>query len=126
MSWESALIRYVSHFNFTYRQALVIRRASFRNVPYLLTLCCSHVQVPLDKLHYLTRIHYLAPSDGGVWGEHEIDYIVFAQLPVSLDLNLNEVQTAKYITQSELKQMFKTAGMYFLLHFRGFIFPASP
>lgn len=27
---------------------------------------------------YLTRIHYKAQSDG-VWGEHEIDYILFVQ-----------------------------------------------
>jgi isopentenyl-diphosphate delta-isomerase len=27
-------------------------------------------QVPLDKFKFLTRIHYLAPSDGK-WGEHE-------------------------------------------------------
>ena len=27
-------------------------------------------QVPLDKFHFLTRIHYKAPSDGK-WGEHE-------------------------------------------------------
>jgi isopentenyl-diphosphate delta-isomerase len=27
-------------------------------------------QVPLEKFHFLTRIHYKAPSDGK-WGEHE-------------------------------------------------------
>lgn len=27
-------------------------------------------QVPPDNFQYLTRIHYLAPSDG-LWGEHE-------------------------------------------------------
>lgn len=27
-------------------------------------------QVPLDDFKYLTRIHYVAPSDG-LWGEHE-------------------------------------------------------
>ena len=27
-------------------------------------------QTPIDKMQYLTRIHYLAPSDG-LWGEHE-------------------------------------------------------
>lgn len=30
-------------------------------------------QVPLDQFQYLTRIHYLAPSDG-MWGEHESRY----------------------------------------------------
>ncbi len=27
-------------------------------------------QTPIDKMQYLTRIHYLSPSDG-LWGEHE-------------------------------------------------------
>ena len=27
-------------------------------------------QTPVEKFQYLTRIHYLAPSDG-LWGEHE-------------------------------------------------------
>lgn len=27
-------------------------------------------ELPLDKFHFLTRIHYKAASDG-VWGEHE-------------------------------------------------------
>jgi isopentenyl-diphosphate delta-isomerase len=27
-------------------------------------------QVPIEKFHFLTRIHYKAPSDGK-WGEHE-------------------------------------------------------
>lgn len=35
-------------------------------------------QVTPDEMTYLTRIHYKAQSDG-VWGEHEIDYILFMQ-----------------------------------------------
>lgn len=35
-------------------------------------------QVTPDEMTYLTRIHYKAQSDG-VWGEHEIDYILFVQ-----------------------------------------------
>lgn len=30
-------------------------------------------QVPLDMFHFLTRIHYVAPSDGK-WGEHESEF----------------------------------------------------
>lgn len=35
-------------------------------------------QVKPEEMTYLTRIHYKAQSDG-VWGEHEIDYILFMQ-----------------------------------------------
>lgn len=36
---------------------------------------------------YLTRIHYKAQSDG-VWGEHEIDYILFMQKVALFNLEL--------------------------------------
>ena len=41
-------------------------------------LLCLCVQVTPEEMTYLTRIHYKAQSDG-VWGEHEIDYILFLQ-----------------------------------------------
>ncbi|KAI8067880.1 isopentenyl pyrophosphate isomerase [Gongronella butleri] len=62
-------------------------------------------QVPLDQFNYLTRIHYLAPSDG-LWGEHEIDYIFFIKANVDLNVSPNEVRDVKYVTPEELKAMF--------------------
>lgn len=34
------------------------------------------VQLDVSDFTFITRIHYLAPSDG-VWGEHEVDYILY-------------------------------------------------
>ncbi|KAJ3037965.1 isopentenyl-diphosphate delta-isomerase idi1 [Rhizophlyctis rosea] len=65
-------------------------------------------QVPLDQLEFLTRIHYLAPSDG-LWGEHEVDYIFIFRGEVTTNLNLNEVKSVKYVTKPELQEMFETA-----------------
>ena len=31
-------------------------------------------QIPLEDFRFLSRIHYLAPSDG-TWGEHESEYL---------------------------------------------------
>ncbi|KAI9494396.1 isopentenyl pyrophosphate isomerase [Zychaea mexicana] len=62
-------------------------------------------QVPLDDFKYLTRIHYVAPSDD-VWGEHEIDYIFFIKADVDLDVSPNEVRDTKYVTPDELRAMF--------------------
>ncbi|KAK7078440.1 isopentenyl-diphosphate delta-isomerase idi1 [Halocaridina rubra] len=45
---------------------------------------------------YLTRIHYASPSDG-IWGEHEMDYILVLRGDVSLNPNENEVQDVRYI-----------------------------
>nr|KAJ3418833.1 isopentenyl-diphosphate delta-isomerase idi1 [Polyrhizophydium stewartii] len=44
------------------------RRAAQRKLEHELGIPAH--EVPLEKLNYLTRIHYLAPSDG-LWGEHE-------------------------------------------------------
>ena len=45
-----------------------VRRAAQRKLEHELGI--PNEQVPLDKFQFLTRIHYLAPSDG-MWGEHE-------------------------------------------------------
>lgn len=42
-------------------------------------------QVPIEDFHFLTRIHYKAPSDGK-WGEHE------SMLPAQLFRNDNHEQ----------------------------------
>ncbi|CAO3612816.1 unnamed protein product [Cunninghamella blakesleeana] len=67
-------------------------------------------QVPLDNFNYLTRIHYLAPSDG-LWGEHEIDYIFFIKADVDLNINENEIRDYKYVTPDELRAMFEDTSV---------------
>lgn len=47
---------------------LGVRRAAQRKLFHELGI--PNAQVPLDSFVYITRIHYLAPSDG-MWGEHE-------------------------------------------------------
>ncbi|KAF2140596.1 uncharacterized protein K452DRAFT_288688 [Aplosporella prunicola CBS 121167] len=76
-------------------------------------------EVPPQDFKFLTRIHYLAPSDGK-WGEHEIDYILFIKPKsgVSLDVNPNEVRDTTFVSQQELKDMFKQPGLKFTPWFR--------
>jgi isopentenyl-diphosphate delta-isomerase len=93
-------------------------------------------QVPIDKFEFLTRIHYLAPSDGK-WGEHEgefmretsyiciltcqillVDYILFIQADVDVNPNPNEVQDTKYVTPDELKSMFSDPALKFTPWFK--------
>ncbi len=45
-----------------------VRVAASRKLEHELGIPPS--QTPVDDFQYLTRIHYLAPSDG-IWGEHE-------------------------------------------------------
>ncbi|RUS24004.1 isopentenyl-diphosphate delta-isomerase [Jimgerdemannia flammicorona] len=80
-----------------------VRRAAQRKLEHELGI--NPTQVPLDKFTFLTRIHYLAPHDG-MWGEHEVDYILFMKANVDVTVNQNEVQAVKYVTPEELRKMF--------------------
>ena len=80
------------------------KRAAIRKLNHELGI--QSVQVPFSNFDFLTRIHYLAPSDGK-WGEHEIDYILFIEADVTLDINKNEVQDTRWVSPDELRQMFK-------------------
>lgn len=50
------------------KDQLGVRVAASRKLEHELGIPKS--QTPVDEFQYLTRIHYLAPSDG-MWGEHE-------------------------------------------------------
>ncbi|PWO00701.1 isopentenyl diphosphate isomerase [Tilletiopsis washingtonensis] len=84
------------------QEQIGVRRAAQRKLEHELGIPTS--QVSLDAFQYLTRIHYLAPSDG-MWGEHEIDYILFLTVPVTLAPSENEVCDTKWVTPSELKAL---------------------
>lgn len=89
------------------QDCLGVRRAAQRRLNYELGIPIS--EIPLDKLQFLTRVHYKAPSDKK-WGEHEMDYVLFVQKDVTLNPNLNEVQKLDYVTQSEVRQLLAEEG----------------
>ncbi len=111
-----------------------VRRAAQRKLNHELGI--EAAQVPLNKFDFLTRIHYKALSDGK-WGEHEsecevhrhkslqwlthecsVDYILFIKADVDLDINKNEVQDSRYVTEAELKTMFKDDSLKFTPWFK--------
>jgi isopentenyl-diphosphate delta-isomerase type 1 len=49
-----------------------VRRAAQRKLDHELGIKAA--QVPIDDFRFLTRIHYVSPSDGK-WGEHESQYM---------------------------------------------------
>lgn len=61
----------------------------------------SSIQVRPENFHYLTRIHYIDRGDG-VWGEHEIDYILFLQKDVDLKPNPGEVCEIRWLKRENL------------------------
>ncbi|XP_037550411.1 isopentenyl-diphosphate Delta-isomerase 1 [Nematolebias whitei] len=87
-------------------EALGVRRAAQRRLGAELGIPLE--QVPPAEMTYLTRIHYKAQSDG-VWGEHEIDYILFMQKDVDLSPDPNEIQSHCYVSKEELRAMLEKA-----------------
>ncbi|KAF3935486.1 hypothetical protein ABW19_dt0200091 [Dactylella cylindrospora] len=92
-----------------------VRRAAQRKLDQELGIPAK--QVPIDQFEFLTRIHYKAPSDG-LWGEHEIDYILFIQTKVDVNPNPNEVKDTRYVTADELKIMFQDPELKFTPWFK--------
>lgn len=82
-----------------------IKVAAKRRMNYELGI--KESQLKIDTFKYLTRIHYKAenvPNDG-VFGEHEIDYILFIKGDYDLQPNANEVKAVRYVSMYELKEL---------------------
>ncbi|CAA7265813.1 unnamed protein product [Cyclocybe aegerita] len=105
------------------KDQLGVRVAASRKLEHELGIPQS--QTPIDQFQYLTRIHYLAPSDGR-WGEHEVDYILFLTADVDVTPNRNEIRDHKYVSKEELQAMFedpsKSFTPWFKLIARDFLF----
>ncbi|XP_043471531.1 isopentenyl-diphosphate Delta-isomerase 1 [Leptopilina heterotoma] len=86
--------------------ALGVRKAAQRRLNFELGIPLNEI-LPND-LFYLTRIHYQALGES-CWGEHEIDYILFAQKDkITLDPNPDEISEIRWIPRSEIENFIKT------------------
>lgn len=81
------------------KDALGIRNAAQRRLQ--IELGVPPEQAKPEEMVWLTRIHYMDRGDGK-FGEHEIDYILFLQKDVDLDLNPDEVSEVKYVKRQDL------------------------
>jgi len=79
-----------------------VRRAAQRKLDNELGIDQSNIDP--SAFQYVTRIHYKAPSDG-IWGEHEVDYILFLQQDIDINPNPEEIKATRYVTQAQLKQL---------------------
>jgi isopentenyl-diphosphate delta-isomerase len=69
----------------------------------------------MDQIEFITRVHYKAfnqPFDS-VFGEHEIDYILFIKGD-----NKNEIKSYKYLNEKELVQILKNEEYKFTPWFK--------
>lgn len=92
-----------------------VRHAASRKLEHELGIPRS--QTPVDQFQYLTRIHYLAPSND-TWGEHEVDYILFLTADVTVTPNLNEIREYKWVDKVELQNMFEDSANSFTPWFK--------
>lgn len=83
------------------------KRAVVRKLSHELGVIPGDISV--DDLHYMTRILYRAECDDGIWGEHELDYVFFAQKDIPVEAQPNEVSNVRYVTLPELKELFAQA-----------------
>jgi len=97
------------------KDQLGVRVAASRKLEHELGIPQS--EAPVDEFQYLTRIHYLAPSDG-MWGEHEVDYILFLTANVTVTPNANEIRDYKYVSKEELQDMFQDPANSFTPWFK--------
>ncbi|XP_039269370.2 isopentenyl-diphosphate Delta-isomerase 1-like [Styela clava] len=74
--------------------AMGVKRAAQRKMTQELGI--SAEQFPLKNINYVTRILYKAPCSD-TFGEHEIDYVLFAKGNVDVNINENEVSEVTYV-----------------------------
>ncbi|XP_045111821.1 isopentenyl-diphosphate Delta-isomerase 1-like [Portunus trituberculatus] len=84
--------------------ALGVRNAAQRRLEFELGI--PQEQARPGDFTYLTRIHYASPSDG-MWGEHEMDYILFLQKDVTLNPNANEVEDVQYVKREDFERFLR-------------------
>lgn len=86
-----------------------VKRAALRKLGHELGVAPDALAT--GDLHMLGRFHYRDVMAGGVWGEHEMDYVLVAEVPAGIALapNENEVAATRWVTNEELREMFRAA-----------------
>lgn len=84
-------------------QAIGVRRAVIRRSNYELGIDVDDIKT--DELTFVNRLAYRAESDGGIWGEAEIDYIFILRKDVELNPNPEEVQSYRYVTKGQMQDL---------------------
>lgn len=84
-------------------QAIGVRRAVIRRSNFELGTKLEDIQP--EELKFMNRLAYRAESDGGRWGEAEIDYIFVLRKNLELNPNPDEVQSMRYVTKKDMQDL---------------------
>lgn len=82
--------------------AIGVKRATIRRSKYELG-----IDIRPDELKFVNKLAYRAESDGGRWGEAEIDYIFVLHKDIELEPNPEEVQSYRYVTQAQMRELLR-------------------
>lgn len=83
--------------------AIGVKRATIRRSNF--ELGTQLTDNNLKDLKFVNRLAYRAESDGGCWGEAEIDYIFILKENLELSPNPEEVQSYRYVDRSEMQHL---------------------
>lgn len=67
---------------------------------FLYAIPLLNFQMDPEEFTYLTRVHYHDPGDG-MWGEHEIDHILFLQTDAKVKPNSDEISEYCFVPKAE-------------------------
>lgn len=87
------------------KDAMGVKRAAVRRLAYELGIPAE--SIPMDKMTYLMRMHYLDQGNGK-WGEHEIDYVLFLQADLKINPNPHEISEISYVPRDSLDSFLPT------------------
>lgn len=85
--------------------AIGIKRATIRRSNFELGTQLNENN--LKDLKFVNRLAYRAESDGGQWGEAEIDYIFIMKKNLILNPNPEEVRSYRYVTKDEMQDLLR-------------------
>lgn len=84
-------------------KAIGVKRATIRRANFELGTNIGSIK--LEELNFVNRLAYRAESDGGKWGEAEIDYVFILKKNIDLYPNSEELQSYRYVSRSEMKDL---------------------
>lgn len=90
--------------------AIGVKRAAIRRSKFELGIDLG--EIAPDELKFVNRLAYRAISDGGMWGEAEIDYIFILRKNLTLNPNPEEVQSIRYVTKEEMRDLLQNQQMH--------------
>lgn len=91
-------------------EAIGVKRATIRRSNFELGIDLRDITP--SELKFVNRLAYRAVSDGGLWGEAEIDYIFILRKNLALNPNPEEVRSFRYVTRDEMRDLLDNHAKY--------------